>query len=338
MVENIHGDFSCSCCGHDKYTAIGAHLLSTRTDRRLFEGSAEVSRPLVSCTHCTHVTVHPLPSKKAIPQFYENLDYWHGQGIASDLAQGSWLENLTSIAGLWERYIKAKLHLQIIRDHAELDADTKIIDLGSGLSPFLFHSQRAGFTNLYALEPAKDICRYLDGQGITTYPTLLETFITRQDVPKFDVMVLSQTLEHLVSPNLVLSDLRNMLSDRGLIIITVPDREHLRPFRAGLHFHFFNERSMSHLLTKCGYGIIRIHADELNALDRLVVKTLQFIYRKRYANKSVTAKSVLENPWIHFIHKYCWRPVKSLLRLNSNIFISYQDLVALATVKGGPLS
>jgi hypothetical protein len=226
--------------------------------------------------------------------------------------------------------------LEIIRDHAELDADAKIIDLGSGLSPFLFHCQRAGFTNLYALEPVKEICRYLDGQGVTTYPMLLETFITRQDVPKFDVMVLSQTLEHLVSPNLVLGDLRNMLSDRGLIIITVPYREHLRPLRAGLHLHFFNERSMAQLLTKCDYGIIQVHVEELKSLDRLVVKTLHFIYRKKYADKRVTAKSVIENPWIHFIHKYCWRPVKSLLRLNSHIFISYQDVVALATAKGGP--
>lgn len=325
----MHGSFTCCCCGHDQYITIGSHLLTMKTDHSLFENFPEASRPLVSCTNCSHVVVHPIPSQKDIPKFYENLDYWHHQGIATNLAEGTWLEHLTYNAGHWERYLRARNHLRLIRNHSNLSADAKIIDIGSGFSPFLFHCRQQGFKNLYALEPAKEVCRFLEGQGITTYPTLLETFITRQDVPRFDGMVLSQTLEHIVSPDLVLQRLRNLLSDQGILLISVPDMEHLRPHIAGLHLHFFNERSMAHLLTKCGYRTILLQVNELKSLDRIVVKTLQYIYKKRCAGKRVTAKSVLENPWIHYFHQFCWRPAKRMLRLKTNIFISYKDVLAL---------
>ena len=321
---------TCCCCNHDQYIVVGSHVVSTRTDQLLFEGAPEVSCPLVSCRNCSHVVVHPIPSQKDLPQFYLSLEYWQNQALSNNFTKQSWLENLTYNGGLWERYDRARVQLDSILDHSELSEDAKIIDLGSGLSPFLFHCRQRGFKNLYALEPSEEICRLLDDQGITTYPTLIETFITQKDIPQFDVMVLSHTLEHLIGPDVVLQGLRDLLSNQGVLLIVVPYHDHLRPYTSGLHLHFFNEDSLAHLLTKCGYQTMFIQRDHLNAIDVVLTKTLLLIYEKKYAKKNITMKSFLENQGLQYLHRFFWRPLKRLLRLKTNIFISTENLSALA--------
>ncbi len=209
-----------------------------------------------------------------------------------------------------------------------MSEDAKIIDLGSGLSPFLYHCRQRGFQNLFALEPSDEICRFLDGQGITTYPTLLETFITRKDLPQFDVMILSHTLEHLIDPDVVLHGLRDLLSDQGVLLIVVPYQDHLLPTTSGLHLHSFNESSLLQLLTKCGYQTMLIQTDRLNAVESRLIKALHLILRNKYAR--IIWKRLTANQRREYFHRFVWRPLKRVLHLEVNIFQSHQDLFALA--------
>jgi SAM-dependent methyltransferase len=322
--------FICYCCNNEHHHVVGSHVVSTRTDRPVFNGSCEVSCPLVSCTNCSHVAVYPIPSQNDLHQFYRSFDYWQYNGCDNNFMNYSWLDNLTLDGGSWERFHRGRGHLQLILNHVNPSNQAKIIDLGSGLSPFLYHSRQQGFHNLYALEPSPEICLFLNRQGITTFPMLLETFITRKDLPQFDVMVLSHTLEHLAEPDMVLEGLRDLLSDRGMLLIVVPYKDHIRPYTAGLHFHFFNDDSLTHLLSKCGFKKVIMLKDRHLALDSVLIKMLHWLYNKRYANKRVTLKSLLENQRLQFMHRYFWRPLKRLMRLNINIFHSYDDLYVLA--------
>ena len=272
--------------------------------------------------------VHLDPSQQAPPRFYQTLELWQNEGIKDQFTNQSWLENLTSSEGLMELLKRGKLHLQFILNHAHLSEYAKIIDLGSGFSPFLYHCRQQGLKNLYALEPSDEVCCFLDGQEITTYPMLLETFITQKDLPQFDVMVLSHTLEHLIDPDVVLHGLRDLLSDQGLLLIVVPYKDFFRPNPAGTHLHFFNEKSMAHLLTKCGYQTLFLQADRLNAIETAVIKTLDLIHKHKYSR--VTWKSLFPHQRREHLHRFFWRPLRRLLRLKVSVIQEPRSLFALA--------
>ncbi|MDV2502784.1 MAG: class I SAM-dependent methyltransferase [bacterium] len=272
--------------------------------------------------------VHLDPSQQGLPRFYQTLEFWQNQGIKNQFTDQSWLENLTSSEGLRERLNRSKLHLQVILNHTILAENAKIIELGSGFSPFLYHCRQQGLKNLYALEPSDEICRFLDGQGITTYPTLLETFITQKDLPQFDVVVLSHTMEHLINPDVILRGLRTLLSDQGLLLIVVPYKDFFRPNPSGLHLHFFNENSMAHLLTKCGYQTLFLQADRLNAIETALIKTLDLIHKHKYSR--VTWKSLFPHQRREHLHRFFWRPLRRLLRLKVSVIQEPRNLFALA--------
>lgn len=319
--------FSCCCCDHCDYTLVRPHVIRTGDGRQSLEGPREFSSSLVSCTKCSHVSVHPVPSQKVISEQYLGLNYWEDKGVTSRLADRSWVENLTSNGSLWERYERSERQLKLILDRSKVPADAKIIDLGTGLSPFLFHCQKRGFKDLYGVEPSEEICRYLSDQGLTAYPMLLEDFITRGDLPRFDVMVLSHALEHLTAPDVILKGLRELLSDRGVFFITVPYEDHLKPWTPQTHLHFFNEVSMAHLLKKCGYRAMFVEPEKYNALERTMIKAYHLAVG---AKKKIIEEKLIDDRRVQRLHEYLWRPLRRLLRLNVNIYVSTTNLLVLA--------
>ncbi len=323
--------FSCCCCDHSGNIPSGSHLLSTTGDEPLFDGSCEISCQVVSCTNCSHEQVHPIPFEEDIRKYYKGVHYWQSRGVSDEFTNQPWLQNLTYNVGLLGGFRNAQSQLQFILNQTNLNENAKIIDLGSGYAPFLYHCRQKGFNNLYALEPSKEICHYLEGQGIVTYPMLLETFITQDDLPQFDLVVLSHTLEHLLNPGQVLLSLRRLMSEKGVMFIEVPYQELLRTYSRDLHLHFFNETSMAHLLTRCGYRTILIHPKRHNFLMAVLIKMLYFIHGETYFKKRTPVKSMLESPLAKYLHLFCWRPLKLLLDLRLNIFIKSHSLIALAT-------
>ncbi len=284
-----------------------------------------MSYPLLSCVNCSHVTAHPLPSDFDIDRFYGGMRFWKGYGVNDTLQHRDWFESLVSNSSLWENFNRAKNQLAYILEHSELTSGAKIIDFGSGLAPFLCHCRQRGFENLYALEPSAVICAFLKEQGVMTFPSLLEVFIARDDLPKFDLMVVSHTLEHLKNPAGVLEGLREHLSENGVLYVDVPYKDNLKPYHQGLHFHFFNETSMREILQKSGYRVISTHTDGFTFLESALIKILYFVYGLFYGKSG----GVSANKRIDLPHRLLWRPLKWVTGLKINIFISSMDLRAV---------
>jgi SAM-dependent methyltransferase len=86
-----------------------------------------------------------------------------------------------------------------------------------------------------------------------------------------DVILASETIEHVPSPARFVRVLRDMLRPGGILILTTPDGADLRPdtppgvliglLSPGLHLIFQNRRSLHQLLTEAGFGHIIIHKD-----------------------------------------------------------------------------
>lgn len=320
-------DFVCRCCGSKNYSPAGAYAIPMGGNMGNGMGAAasEMSYPLASCANCGHVAAFPHPSDVHIKEFYGSQAFWKGHGVDDSFAEMDWRQTLTANSSLWERYNRAANQLDYILAHNDLSKDARIIDLGSGYSPFLYHCKQRGFQNLYALEPSDEICGFLGEKGITAYPMLLEDFIEDASTPEFDLMVISHTVEHLIEPDKVLKGLWGKLSTNGALYVDVPYMDHLRPFHQGLHLHFFNEKSMAEMLSRCGFRENHIQADHFNLLERMIVSVLYFIYGIKFKNRG----GVSTNSGMEKLHCLFWRPLKSILNLRINIFISSMDLRVL---------
>ena len=70
----------------------------------------------------------------------------------------------------------------------------------------------------HAIKEAK-----INFQGNTKYNFELKSIDNLNDDSKYDIINLSYVLQHLEKPQIVLKKLKSMLTDRGVIIIKVPD-------------------------------------------------------------------------------------------------------------------
>lgn len=311
--------FRCASCGGTESVSSGSYELPSR---RHDDGQVvAMAYPLRACAECRHVQAWPRPSDEELTRYYAE-DFWADRGVSTSAIVGDWHQLLTDSAGLWERFERADKQVSHLVDSAKLPRTARIADLGSGLSPVLYHFRQRGFTDLHALEPFEGICDYLERQGITTYATVLEDFIERDDLPTFDAMVISHTVEHLAEPEAVLSGLRRHLAPGGVLYVDVPHRDDLLPAHEGLHLHFFGPDSLSRLMERSGFAVESVEVDRLHALDRGLLKILHAVYARFLGNRG----GLGTRPFIERLHRHVWRPVARLLRINVKIFVSVQDV------------
>lgn len=316
-------EVTCCACAHVGATSAGHYALPTKSDAQ--GRPTTMSYPLVACTSCGHVQAHPPPDEDAIAAYYRS-GFWDDQGAGHEDRELTWAERVTEPSGMWERNQRAARQIGVLTGAVDLPSTARVIDLGSGWSPLLHRLAELGFTDLHALEPSPEVCAFLERQGVTTWPMLLDEFLARDDVPKFDAMVISHTVEHLADPQPLLRGLADRLTPNGVLYVDVPFRDDLRPHHQGLHLQFFQESSMRPLLERSGLDVVTLETDRLNPLERAMLAALHAVYGRTYKGKGgVSASGRLEK-----LHRRAWRPLRRVLPLEVNIHISSQDLRVLA--------
>jgi SAM-dependent methyltransferase len=100
-------------------------------------------------------------------------------------------------------------------------------------------------------------------RGFTVHTCLIEAL----DPESYDVVVLSNVLEHSLDPRQMLMDIRRVLSPKGQIWISCPNsRSWMRSlygrswinWHVPVHISFFSPEAMKHLLAEVGFSNIRV--------------------------------------------------------------------------------
>jgi len=143
----------------------------------------------------------------------------------------------------------------------------RILDVGSGPGFFLFHGKQHGWQTL-GIEPSAQAAAQSSEFGLE----IIEDFLTRkttQQLGKFDVVHMSEFLEHIPDPRGMLEVVRGLLIPAGLICIVVPND--YNPFQYALrtvcgfqpwwvapphHINYFDFDSLSELLQTCGFEVV----------------------------------------------------------------------------------
>ena len=140
------------------------------------------------------------------------------------------------------------------------------LDIGSGYGFFTAAALRAGF-QVTAVNPSgweNNVFQQMNGFRP------IESFFEDVDfTQQFDLVILSQVLEHIDEPLGMLSRVRSILSPHGIVAIAVPnfDSYWVKIFKrdGGViwvpeHLNCFSKKSLTMLLSRAGFDVVRYQA------------------------------------------------------------------------------
>ncbi len=234
----------CNLCGSDQYSVIYKTYDGDISDTEpafyaITNNSRDVAIRVVRCTTCDLIYVNPRPSPDLLMNNYAKS--------TDDLY-------LEEEAG---RRISAK---RIVKEIAKTKKGGRILDIGCAVGFLLDEARKAGF-DIYGIELSKWAADYAGNKlGIKTiYQGMLRD--AGYPASHFDIIFLSDVIEHLVDPKSTLIEIRKILKPDGIICINTPDIDSLisKTLRArwwgvkNAHLYYFTRKTLHKMLDHAGF-------------------------------------------------------------------------------------
>lgn len=140
----------------------------------------------------------------------------------------------------------------------EIPKDAKILDIGCAGAVFLLELKKLGYTNLHALDYSREAVVQAKKNGLENahqmdghYPDFEEG--------SFDVIVASDSLEHLEKDEVALGNWYKILKKEGKAFILVPAYNFLWSEHDDINYHFrrYTAKGLTHKAKDAGFSIIR---------------------------------------------------------------------------------
>ena len=135
----------------------------------------------------------------------------------------------------------------------------RMLEIGCANGFFLDEARKAGW-DIAGIEPSRWARQYAsDRLGIKAlYPTLEEANFPDES---FDVVVMLDVIEHLEYPREMMSAIRKILKDGGILVISTPDIESFLSILLGAkwwginrhHLFYFSRKTLESLFNKTGF-------------------------------------------------------------------------------------
>jgi SAM-dependent methyltransferase len=211
--------------------------------------------------------------------------------------------NITAEASAHERYLFKPFYgsshlwaLSILRD---ISVTSRVLDIGAGSGAIGRTLKESGVTELYAIEIDEKAAEH-----IGPIYKRVEDSIDAYEGQKFDVILLLDVLEHLTIPADFLRRVAELLSDGGIVLISVPNIAHWSvriPLLFGIfnyqergildktHYHFFTLRHLREMVTSVQGVKIECQSASIEPIEFLLpervwrTKAFRFFSRARLA-------------------------------------------------------
>lgn len=256
---------NCELCGSDNnYTIYDkVEILSKRPLMGSFildKNNNMIHGRNVVCVDCGLVYISPRMTRETLDKFYEN-EYRNIYNAHNDT------KNIHSVNAI--NILKAT------------NVIGTLIDIGCNDGSLLEMYNKE--TNVYC-------------EGVEKGNSICDKFKIHNDIDdvtnKFDIITMLNTLEHLYSPREVLFKLRDVLTDNGHVLISVPNlynntlNIHIDGFFSNAHIYNFSAKTLSELMMECGYKIKNIFYINENMGNK--------IYLLATKNKSFNKDSIIQ--------------------------------------------
>lgn len=170
------------------------------------------------------------------------------------------------------------------------DEKAKIVDMGCGNGGLLQALKEIGYKNLTAIDPSRKCIDNIRKSGISGIEgSLFQNNISE----KFDLVILSHVLEHIVNVSAALQVLRSMLSDNGMIYIEVPDASRYADHYIVPYYYFdtehinhFEEVSLINLGFENGLRVTYLGKKDLVLGSDVKYPAVYAVFAKSYTSGS----------------------------------------------------
>ena len=231
---------SCICC-EDSSPSL---LFIKRTEKGEF--------PILVCPSCGTSFVWPRPEKDLTTAYYESASYSH---LTYD-----------QVAKLELRYHpNSSMDTErIIGRCRKLARGASFLDVGAGFGHYSRRAVQLGF-NVSACEPSPSARSvFLQMNGFKPDACCFDEVYSKKHQEEFDVVLLSQVLEHVCDPQETVCRIHVVLQDGGIAVIAVPhygsalsriQGERDMFISPPEHLNFFSKRGLIILLERHGFKL-----------------------------------------------------------------------------------
>ena len=243
---------ACNLCAGSVFATI------THADRYGF------AVPSAACTACGLVFLDPHPSAGAYDAFYRDtyrplVSAFHGRTIDAVSVEAAQVEYAAELVQLLEPFLAGR-------------RGGTILDVGGSTGVVAEAVAGAGGLTGTVLDPAPAELERAAARGLATVAGTIESFDPGGD--RYDVVLLCQTLDHVLDASGALAKLRGVLGGDGVLFVDVVDLRaaYLRAWSVEAatkvdHPYSFTEDTVEAMLARAGLTVVR----KAYARDRLHV-------------------------------------------------------------------
>ncbi|MFA7653858.1 MAG: class I SAM-dependent methyltransferase [Candidatus Magasanikbacteria bacterium] len=260
---------------------------------------------VVICDSCGMAYADNIPSQDEFNNYYAVMSKWEfnysGGAVSDD----------------YENYFKKIVNF--LTPHLK-DKNARILDIGCSTGCLLSKFKENGFNNLLGVDPSARCVETV--KKLYNIEAVSKNIYNFNDKNKFDLIILSAVLEHLVDFTTAMGKIRTLLKDDGLLFVEIPDATRFDgyifvPFQQFSieHVNYFSCDSIKNLLSKFAFNIIEIKKDE-NTVNQMVDPDIFVLSRK---SEKIDYKLVKDNT--------CEEKLKSYISLSSKLDLKLKDVI-----------
>jgi SAM-dependent methyltransferase len=225
--------FSCPVCRNFDYL--------NKFDYKIkFRSPVFKSKNLVRCSKCLTYSIFPVPKQGDLDEYY--LNYWKNEGYKDSFS-------------LFEAQAKTRFEY-IKKNIPDEQKEIDILDIGSGFGLIAkyfrcyFKNKKINY-DVIEIDPTATgyLKKYIHPKNIYINISKIRK--------KYNVIIMSHILEHLADPYDYFLKIKNLLADKNIIFIEVPNEDfRFKPYQEP-HLVFFNPDSLSSFIRRCGFKVIK---------------------------------------------------------------------------------
>lgn len=210
---------------------------------------------VIDCEPCGYKHLWPLPTEAAVREIYERK---FGGAVRS-----GFVKKKREDADHWQRVFERRLDkIDTLIKH---DGQLRVLDVGCGVGDFLSFMKAHGW-DVWGIEPSQAFHEELERRSVNIVPRLVEDITDSEwsDLGQFDVINMSQFLEHVRKPVQILEAVMGLLRPGGLLTLECPND--FNPFQMSavdsqglpmwwispLHINYFDFQSLENLCRRVG--------------------------------------------------------------------------------------
>lgn len=211
------------------------------------------------CRHCGFITTAPRLADSDLPALYSTY-YPRRRASAEDVRRSATASEIASRRGrLRTRYVTGQWAA-----HYEVGAGMRVLDYGCGDCASLLELRALG-AEPYGVEVDPNVRELAEALGVRVHVGPLSELSERDG--KFDAITLSQVIEHVTDPEMLLRELHARLKPGGRLVLTTPNSRSLTRHALGrrwLHWHMpfhqnhFNAAALRRLLSRAGFDVEKV--------------------------------------------------------------------------------